>query len=214
MQIGVVEAYADTGRSGNYNEISPLIEFGGLVMDPASVPEPTPDADPENPGFEPVPTVGTWDDDEREPMAWWVRMNLVLVGLMLAAVFGVGAVLHPYEADGKPKSQETHRQLGLPPCSFYAVTGLPCPSCGFTTSFSLVAHADVWNALKANSVGTLLAMFCYLVVPWAFISAWRKRYLFVYSAEKLLITSLIVFVVLMLTRWGIILGLARYEGRF
>src|SRR5262245_21383337 len=180
-------------------------------MSAAQVPESTPD-DPENPGFEPVPTVELWSD-EPEPIAWWVRLNLVAVALGFTAVLVIGALLHPYEADGTPKSQETHRQLGLPPCSFYVMTGLPCPSCGFTTSFSLVAHGDLPNALRANSVGALLALFCALGVPWALVSAWRRRYVFVASAEKVLITSLIVFVVLMLTRWAIILGLARLEGR-
>jgi hypothetical protein len=176
------------------------------------MPESMPDVDPENPGFEPVPTVELWRD-EPEPIAWWVRLNLVLVAIGLSVVLIIGALLHPYEANGTPKSQETHRQLGLPPCSFYAMTGLPCPSCGFTTSFSLVAHGDLTGAVRANSVGTLLALFCAAVVPWALISAWRRRYMLVQSAEKVVVTSLIVFVVLMLTRWGIILGLAKLEGR-
>jgi hypothetical protein len=181
-------------------------------MSAAQVPESTPPTDPDNPGFEVVPTVELWDD-EPERIAWWVRVNLVAVALGFTAVLVIGALLHPYDPDGTPKSQETHRQLGLPPCSFYAMTGLPCPSCGFTTSFSLVAHGDFVNALRANSVGTLLATFCALIVPWALVSAYRRRYLLVTSAEKVLVTSLIVFVVLMLTRWGIILGLARLEGR-
>ncbi|NBO19844.1 MAG: DUF2752 domain-containing protein, partial [Proteobacteria bacterium] len=29
----------------------------------------------------------------------------------------------------------THEQLGLPPCGFYLWYGLPCPSCGMTTSW-------------------------------------------------------------------------------
>ena len=178
-------------------------------MDPASVPEPA--LDP-NPGFELVPTVPEWEEPENR-LAWWLRLNLILMGCGLLVIFTIAAWLHPYDAEGRPKTQETHRQLGLPPCSFYQITGVPCPSCGFTTSFSLLTHADPVNAVRANSVGALLAAFGMLTLPWALISAWRGKYLFIRSAEKVLITSLIVFVVLMLTRWGIILGLAKLEGR-
>ena len=78
---------------------------------------------------------------------------------------------------------------------------------GFTTSFALTMHGDPVNAARANAVGTLLAVFCLLVVPWSVVSAWRGRYLFIVSAERALIVCLLTFVVLMLARWGIVLGL-------
>jgi hypothetical protein len=181
-------------------------------MQPPSVSE---FSNEQNPGFEVVPTVEPWDGAASEPrLAWWVRLNLVLMGAGLLVVFAIAALLHPYDANGVANTQETHRQLGLPKCSFYEKTGLPCPSCGFTTSFSLLAHGDPINALRANSVGTLLAAYAMLALPWALASAFFGRYLIIRSAEKVLITSLIVFVVLMLTRWGIVLGLAKLEGRF
>jgi hypothetical protein len=155
---------------------------------------------------EELPTVLPIDDGDR--LAVWVRSLLVLIAAGLMAVLTTAALLRPYDADGKPRTQETHLQLGLPRCAFYEKTGYPCPSCGFTTSFALTMHADPANALRANSVGTLLALFCLLVVPWSIISAWRGRYLFIVSAEKALIVSLLTFVVLMLVRWGIVLGLA------
>lgn len=142
-------------------------------------------------------------------LKWPVRCALVAVGLCLLAVFVTALWLDPYE-NGRPRRMETHRQLGLPPCSFYTMTGLPCPSCGFTTSFSLVAHADPVNAARANTVGMLLAAYCYLLIPWNLLSALRGRYLFVRSAETALIWSLTGFVTLMLVRWGIIVGLAWY----
>ena len=61
---------------------------------------------------------------------------------------------------------------------------------------------------RANCVGTLLALYCLVVAPWSVISAWRGRYLFIVSAEKALIVSLLTFVVLMLVRWGIVLAVA------
>lgn len=157
----------------------------------------------ENPGFEEVPEALPY-------MAWWVRLNLILVAIGLIAVFVIGACLHPYGANNEPLTQETHRQLGLPPCGFYAMTGLPCPSCGFTTSFSLLMHLDPANAMRANSVGALLGTYCLLVIPWSVFSAWRGRYLLIRSAERAIITSLVGFVVLMLVRWSVVLAIAKW----
>ena len=44
-----------------------------------------------------------------------------------------------------------------------------------TTSFSLLLHGDVWNSLKANFAGTILATLGMLYVPWSILSAWRRR---------------------------------------
>jgi hypothetical protein len=145
-------------------------------------------------------------DDAR--LARWVRASLVVIAVLLATVMTTAAWLHPYDANGQALRQETHRQLGLPPCSFYKMTGIPCPSCGFTTSFALLMHVDPLNALQANSAGAVLAGFCLVVIPWGIISAFRARYLFIESAERVLIHCLICFVTLMLVRWAIIAALA------
>ena len=50
----------------------------------------------------------------------------------------------------------THQQLGLPPCSFEAVTRVPCPGCGLTTSFTSMAHLHVLDAFRAHLMGPLL----------------------------------------------------------
>src|SRR5580698_5646032 len=85
--------------------------------------------------------------------AFWVRCALVIVACCLISVFVIAAWLNPYLADGEARRLETHRQLGLPPCTFKDVTGLLCPSCGMTTSFSLLIHGDLPNSLRANWVG-------------------------------------------------------------
>jgi len=145
-------------------------------------------------------------DDGR--LALWVRSSLVLIALLVAGVMTTAAWLHPYDGAGRPLTQETHRQLGLPRCEFYARTGLPCPSCGFTTSFSLVMHGDLANALRANSAGAMLAVFCLVVIPWGIVSALRGRYLWIESVERALINCLVCFVAFMLVRWGIVVALA------
>lgn len=168
--------------------------------------------DANNPGFEAIPD-GEFATEEMRKAPWWVRLALMGIAVGLMAVFIVGAMLHPYEADGAPKTHGTHRQLGLPPCSFYSATGMPCPSCGFTTAFSLVAHADLGSAFRVNSVGALLAMYCFMLIPWSLVSLWRRRVWLVRSIEKVAIVSVSVFVPLMIIRWLVLLVSLRWSGQ-
>jgi hypothetical protein len=50
----------------------------------------------------------------------------------------------------------THTQLGLPPCLFHVWTGLPCPTCGLTTSFAYMARWQITAAFAAHPLGPLL----------------------------------------------------------
>jgi hypothetical protein len=109
-----------------------------------------------------------------------------------------------------PRRMETHRQLGLPPCTFYLMTDLPCPSCGMTTSFSLLAHGDVGNSLRANFVGTLLALFGLVVIPWGLACAVTGRTYFIVSIERGLIAVIVTFLTLLIFRWALVLGVIWY----
>jgi hypothetical protein len=142
----------------------------------------------------------------------WVRGALVGMALGLGLVFYTATRLDPYE-NGKPRMMETHTQLGLPPCNFKLITGLPCPSCGMTTSFALLVRGDFKNSLRANAVGTVLAVFCLLFIPWSLTSALRGRSLFLVSLEKAVTWIVIVFMALLLVRWGIVLGLLWLNGK-
>lgn len=59
----------------------------------------------------------------------------------------------------------THTQLGLPACLFLKWTGLPCPTCGLTTSFSLLAHGALRAGVACHPVGALLFTLTCLSVP-------------------------------------------------
>jgi hypothetical protein len=142
---------------------------------------------------------------EREPLAGWVRGALLGLALGLAAVFALARYLDPYEADGTPMRQGTHQKLGLPPCTFYDRTGLPCPSCGMTTSFALLAHGDVVNSLRANCVGTAVALFGLLLLPWCLVGAFRRQPPALRALEKTGTYVVLAFLVLMMLRWALVL---------
>src|SRR5262245_59876521 len=108
---------------------------------------------------------------------------------------------------------ETHTQLGLPPCQFKWLTGQPCPSCGMTTSFALLLHGDVRNSLAANWIGTGLAVFGLLLIPWCLAGACRGRYpLGVRSGERALTVVISVYLVLAVLRWGMVVAPAWLFG--
>jgi hypothetical protein len=148
----------------------------------------------------------------RRRLPIWIRLVLLLLCAIWVTVFIIAAWLNPYTDDGSARKMETHTQLGLPPCTFKEVTGLPCPSCGMTTSFSLLIHGDVWNSLRANFAGTALATVGLFYIPWSLISAWKGRFLFIRSLEMTLFRLSIVFMILLFGRWGIALAMAYYAN--
>jgi len=147
--------------------------------------------------------------DDSPDLIWWVRGTLLFIVGGLIAVFTIAVLLNPYNADGTAKTMGTHTgpPLYLADCTFKVVTGVPCPACGMTTSFSLLMHGDLSNSLRANWVGTGLAIVCLAVIPWGLISAWLKRPLFIASLEKALAFAVVGFLIVMMLRWGIVLVL-------
>jgi hypothetical protein len=131
----------------------------------------------------------------------WVRFLLLVIVTVLVGVFYIAWWLSPYDKAGQPLRAETHRQLGLPPCTFYEVSGLPCPSCGMTTSFALLIRGDMVNSLRANWVGTGLGMFCLALIPWALVSVVRRQSLFVRSLDRAFLVVVGLLVTFMTLRW-------------
>jgi len=70
------------------------------------------------------------------------RLVSLFLTLGTGGVLATAAWLEP-AAEG----HGTHLQLGLGQCSFLQLTGQPCPMCGATTSFTLMAHLRPLDAL-------------------------------------------------------------------
>ena len=80
-----------------------------------------------------------------------------MVSLMISAsclsVLILAARLAP-----NPNGVGTHTKLGMNDCQFLARTGIPCPSCGMTTSFSLFVRGKILGSLYVQPMGTVLAI--------------------------------------------------------
>ena len=90
---------------------------------------------------------------------WHNRLVALPIFLVGSTVLGLAAWLTP---DGAGLG--THRQLGLPPCQFEQVTGIPCATCGCTTSFSHAANGSLLDAFITQPFGALLAVMTAMAV--------------------------------------------------
>lgn len=89
-----------------------------------------------------------------EPAPVTARVAAALIAGACLAVLVLAAWLPP-----SPTGTATHaRSLGLPPCNFLRTTGLPCPSCGMTTSFSWFTKGNLPASLYVQPMGAILAL--------------------------------------------------------
>ena len=71
-----------------------------------------------------------------------VRAGSFGLAMGISAVFTAAALVEP-----DPAGHGTHLRLGLGNCTFLSMTGWPCPMCGATTTFALMAHLRPIDAL-------------------------------------------------------------------
>lgn len=99
-----------------------------------------------------------------------IRFTGAFVAVAALALLAVARYLRP-----APGGIGTHEALGLPPCGFYFAFGIPCPSCGMTTAFSLFAHGRPLAALRAQPAGCALALLAALAVGFGLRMAWSGK---------------------------------------
>ncbi len=134
------------------------------------------------------------------PEGWGARLGSAAVGLGAGGVLAVARTLDP-----SPIGHGTHLQLGLPPCTFFAITGVPCPLCGATTTFSLLAHGRLGEGLVNQPFAALLFAMTVLVASVAWLEAaaprgrWRRVEAVVERADP---WAPGVFIFLMMLGWA------------
>ncbi len=69
----------------------------------------------------------------------------------------------------------THEQMFLLPCIFRWVTGLPCPFCGMTTAFALLARGEWAAAFGIHVLGPVAYVFTWGVLLAGGVGLVRNR---------------------------------------
>ena len=91
--------------------------------------------------------------NEAETLTPRGRLGALFVALACLAPLVIAALLHP-----SPEGYGSHTAIGLAPCQFMKHTGMPCPSCGMTTSWTWFVRGNLAASLYIQPMGTVLAI--------------------------------------------------------
>ena len=80
-------------------------------------------------------------------------LDRFLIACGILGIVGVLGLARYLNAD--PRGFGTHEQLGFPPCLTRHFLGIPCPFCGMTTAFALMAHGRPVDAFLVQPAGAL-----------------------------------------------------------
>jgi hypothetical protein len=81
------------------------------------------------------------------------RLFALAISLLCLAGLITAATLTP-----NPSGLGTHTALGLPACGFQQTLGIPCPSCGMTTSWAWFVRGDILRSFWVQPMGMVLAV--------------------------------------------------------
>ena len=107
------------------------------------------------------------------------KLHLVIFVTFLSAYLWIGYNIY---------LAEQNIQHTFTVCLFKSITGIPCPSCGITTSIVLLLHGKIVNALNSNPLGIPVSATMFLIPFWIFIDIILKKetfYNFYMKSENL-----------------------------
>src|ERR1700685_2707007 len=82
------------------------------------------------------------------------RLGALAISFACLAVLVQAARLVP-----SPAGLGTHTQMGLQPCYLITLCGIPCPTCGMTTSFAWFVRGNIAASFYVQPMGCLLSVF-------------------------------------------------------
>lgn len=136
-------------------------------------------------------------DRLEQPWSIAERLGGFAIAAVLLGLLVIAGLLRP-----EPRGHGTHEQLGLPPCTFLTLFDMPCPSCGMTTSWSLLMHGQVAQAVRTNFGGVLLAIVAALAGVGFLLSAALGRWIVKPPSELTLLIAGLIWLSFTLVDWG------------
>lgn len=121
------------------------------------------------------------------------RLCALQAFIVAAGILALAFALQP-----DPRGFGTHEHLLLPPCLFRTLTHVPCPFCGMTTGFALMARGHLQAAAASNLMAppafaaTLLVA---LLALWGLLSGreWAPPTVRRRSFPRVLLVVIVVF---------------------
>jgi hypothetical protein len=89
----------------------------------------------------------------RRRLSIWGRLFALALSLACFTVLVIAAKLQPSHT-----GVGSHREIGLQPCHLMERTGVPCPSCGMTTSFAWFVRGNLLASFYIQPMGMLAAL--------------------------------------------------------
>jgi len=121
--------------------------------------------------------------------------------LFVAAAFAAAIALAIFVLAPDPSGRGAHRQLGLPPCMLEYLTGIPCPLCGMTTSFTLMARGRILQALDVQPAGALAFSALIVAIAALLLAAAAGRGLNEWAWRRFLSVSSILALIIIIAAW-------------
>lgn len=153
-------------------------------------------------GYSPAPLhqipLANTDENRRTTLSRLDRFWLAAAGVGLLGLLATAAVLRPSQS-----GHGTHRQLGLPPCTFWVLFHRPCPTCGMTTAWAHLMRGEWIDACRANTGGALLGVLAMVAAPWLLGSAIRGRWLAAAPSERAAAWMSAIILLVIMTDWAI-----------
>jgi uncharacterized protein DUF2752 len=146
---------------------------------------------------------------ERTAVTFWGRILALAISAGCLQMLIIGARLNP-----DPAGMGTHTQLGLPACSFAAATGLPCPTCGMTTSVSWLARGNLAASFYVQPMGAvigLIAIAAFWLGIYVAITGRAAYRLILFIPSRYYVFSLLSFWIIAWA-WKIFIHLRGFDG--
>ncbi len=125
------------------------------------------------------------------------RYWLFALAFGLTALLATAATLTP-----EKRGFGTHRQLGLPSCTFEATFGLPCPSCGMTTAWAALLRGDWRKSVESNLSGAILCVLAVAACPWVFGAAVFGRWPIAEPTGKRIAGVVVALTIIASAQWA------------
>jgi hypothetical protein len=102
-------------------------------------------------------------------------------------------------------------RVPLPPCLFHKITGIPCPTCGFTRAFRLMARLRLSDGFLMNPLAALVFAFMVVFVVYAaVVLAFRTpRIRFHLNGRRELNIARVLVAVVVISNWAYIIAAGR-----